>query len=187
MDWFTADWHLGHENIIKFCNRPFNNIGENDRTIIANVNAVVAPDDRLFHLGDVANKTRSENIRSYINQLNCRNLFLIPGNHDKRTLQALKQFFTELPAQYMYERDDYRIVLSHYCMTVWEHSHHGAGHLYGHSHGKLPVVPGAMKFDIGVDSWNYKPLNLAQVKAEMKRLCPLGTTFSGDHHGVKQP
>jgi calcineurin-like phosphoesterase family protein len=45
--------------------------------------------------------------------------------------------------------------------------------LYGHSHGGLPPVPGAPSFDIGVDAWEYRPLSLTEVKAEMKRLCAL--------------
>jgi hypothetical protein len=33
------------------------------------------------------------------------------------------------------------IVLCHYAMRVWNRSHHGAWHLYGHSRGNLPAAP----------------------------------------------
>ena len=30
------------------------------------------------------------------------------------------------------------VVLCHYAMRVWDRSHYGSWHLYGHSHGNLP-------------------------------------------------
>jgi len=39
--WFTADLHLGHRNIIEYCNRPFADVDEMNRALIANWNQVV--------------------------------------------------------------------------------------------------------------------------------------------------
>ena len=33
--WFTSDFHLGHRNIIPYCNRPFDSIDDMDATILA--------------------------------------------------------------------------------------------------------------------------------------------------------
>lgn len=171
MDWFTADWHLDHENIIKFCNRPFKNAEEMNNVIINNVNSVVLPNHRLYVLGDIANKQASGRLAQFRSRINCTSVYAVLGNHDK--YEEIRKHFTVLPAQHMYKQDDYRLVLSHYAMRVWHHSHHGAGHLYGHSHGKLsPMVTndgrGAMAFDVGVDCWDFKPLSLDQVKEVMK-------------------
>ena len=35
MIYFTADLHLGHENIMHLCNRPFNNIEEHPYCVMA--------------------------------------------------------------------------------------------------------------------------------------------------------
>ena len=47
--WIIADTHFYHENIIKFENRPLDNVEQ----IIANWNKVVADEDLVIHLGDV--------------------------------------------------------------------------------------------------------------------------------------
>lgn len=52
MIWFTADFHLSHKNIIKYCNRPFKNIEEVDNSIIRNLKESVKSDDILYFLGD---------------------------------------------------------------------------------------------------------------------------------------
>lgn len=49
---FTSDTHFWHENIIKFCNRPFSSVEEMNDTIIENWNKVVGENDIVFHLGD---------------------------------------------------------------------------------------------------------------------------------------
>jgi calcineurin-like phosphoesterase family protein len=140
-----------------------------DAMLIGHVNDIVMPDDRLFNLGDVC--IRNGNLAAYRARFACKNIFVVPGNHDKE--KELVRYFTVLPQCYMYENNGFRMVLCHYAMRVWEHSHHGAGMIYGHSHSKLPYIPGAPSFDVGVDCWDYKPLSLKQIQKEMKRLCAL--------------
>jgi calcineurin-like phosphoesterase family protein len=50
--WFTSDTHFGHNNILKFCKRPWNTVEEMDEALINNWNAVVGTNDIVFHLGD---------------------------------------------------------------------------------------------------------------------------------------
>jgi calcineurin-like phosphoesterase family protein len=45
--WFTADFHLGHANIIRYCNRPFSTVEEMDQTILERLNASVKVNDVL--------------------------------------------------------------------------------------------------------------------------------------------
>ncbi len=35
-NWYTADPHFGHENILRFCQRPFRSTSEMDAAILAN-------------------------------------------------------------------------------------------------------------------------------------------------------
>ena len=47
--WVISDTHFGHENIIKFCNRPFSNAEEMDECMIDRWNETVKPTDEVIH------------------------------------------------------------------------------------------------------------------------------------------
>ena len=51
---FVSDTHFNHTNIIKYCNRPFNNADEMDAALIKNWNTKVPKDGIVYHLGDFA-------------------------------------------------------------------------------------------------------------------------------------
>ena len=53
MIFFTSDLHLGHENCIRLCNRPFSSIEEMDETLIENWNHKVTGKDTVYILGDL--------------------------------------------------------------------------------------------------------------------------------------
>jgi calcineurin-like phosphoesterase family protein len=182
MMWFTSDTHLGHAAIIKHSNRPFANADEMDHTIIANINSLVGTNDVLYHLGDWCWGT---NIRAYRRRIRCENVVLILGNHDREIRRRPDRY-----ADCFNEVTDFReiklpdgnsLTLCHYALKVWNKSHHGTWHLYGHSHGSLPDDPKSRSFDIGVDCHAYKPLNLHQVGDIMakKDFTPI------DHHGAR--
>ena len=52
---FTADLHFGHENIIKFCSRPFDSVEAMNKALINNWNQAVGYDDDVYVLGDFTN------------------------------------------------------------------------------------------------------------------------------------
>ncbi len=84
--WFTADNHFGHENIIKYCNRPFETIEEMDNILIDNWNSIIEPGNTVYHLGDFCLGGK-EMARLYFNQLNGQIKVLSnPWHHDSRWL-----------------------------------------------------------------------------------------------------
>lgn len=48
---FVADTHFGHEAMIRFENRPFENTKDMERQLIKNWNEVVDSEDRVYVLG----------------------------------------------------------------------------------------------------------------------------------------
>jgi calcineurin-like phosphoesterase family protein len=79
--WFTSDTHFGHARIIELCGRPFRDVQHMNETLVENWNAVVAPDDHVFHLGDVALGDIEDSL-SNISRLNGVK-HLVTGNHDR--------------------------------------------------------------------------------------------------------
>ena len=79
---FTSDSHFFHDNIIKFCNRPFNNVEEMNQIMVDNWNNKVPHDGLVFHLGDFAwgGYNKFKEVREKLNG----EIILIKGNHDEK-------------------------------------------------------------------------------------------------------
>lgn len=161
-DWFTADQHFGHKNIIKYCDRPFSSIEEMDSEIISRWNSVVKPSDNVYVLGDFTLQT---NALRY-GELLIGNKFFIQGSHDYRWFGNVPHWNYLPPIHSLrYKRKGDHplvIVLCHYSIRKWYKSHYGSYHLYGHSHcGINDPLPNSM--DVGVDCHNFYPVSLEQV------------------------
>ena len=167
--WFTADTHFGHANIMKYCNRPFTSVEDMDAELIVRWNMVVQPGDTVWHIGDFNFHGKGRPLAShYLSALN-GDKHLIWGNHDRQETRkasgwASSRAYAEVCV------DDTDLVLFHYGMRVWNRSHHGIIHLYGHSHGTLPGDGGSL--DVGVDCWDFQPVGLDVIKMRLATLPP---------------
>jgi calcineurin-like phosphoesterase family protein len=158
MKFFTSDTHFGHRNILAYCHRPFESIEGHDDVLIENINRTVMPLDDLFHLGDFA--FGGGKPEHFIEQINCKNIHLIMGNHDPHkhdgspTTKLLECGFATVRslATVVLEGDDANIKaqLCHYPIESWRSKAHGYLHLHGHTHGLLGS-PDTWRMDVGVD------------------------------------
>ena len=186
--WFTADTHLGHGNIVKFCLRPFltppeferaredprgdwrvspETLERHDAGIIGAINAVVQPDDTLWVLGDFC-KGKLAAAQAYRDRIACQNVNLVWGNHDHKSIGAA---FGKAIDQGMVKVDGCKIWLNHFPMRSWHKSFHGSWHLYGHVHGRLQPederTPWLLTKDVGVDACDYRPVSLDDLRRYM--------------------
>ena len=99
--YFIADTHFSGENIIRYENRPFQNIHEMDNEIIHKWNGVVKNDDIVYILGDFG---ADKNEHTILNQLNGKK-YLIKGNHDSNSNEYYR-------CAGFYEVYDYHIILN---------------------------------------------------------------------------
>jgi calcineurin-like phosphoesterase family protein len=181
MIYFTSDTHFGHKNIIEYCERPFDDVHEMNKTIIDNINKVVGLDDTLYILGDFCYKGKKP--IEYRSRIVCQDIHLILGNHDKRNhYQDNTHGFSTVQDVKEIIYCNQRIFMSHYCHKVWAASHKGSIHLYAHSHSKFDVedrVSDRKVLDVGVDNCtNYgkpfgQPFSFKEIQKIISTLRPV--------------
>lgn len=85
--WISSDLHLFHENIIRYCNRPFANADVMTEALIQYHNERVKPPDHWYHLGDLTmlrgsvNSQQAQRTIAAVKRMNGHKRTLL-GNHD---------------------------------------------------------------------------------------------------------
>ncbi len=158
---FTSDTHFCHENIIRYCNRPFGSVEHMNEALVANWNLVVGRHDDVWHLGDVSFGT-PEQTHEILGRLNGR-LHFVVGNHDRKGRAEKTNWagFGQVHGDYVRLKiDGYKFVLCHFPFHAWER---GWINLHGHTHGTYPSRWG--QHDVGVDVNGYAPISVADAAA----------------------
>lgn len=167
-------WEVGDRNKSKW-SPSWASISKMDEYLIRQINQVVGKDDILWHLGDFCFGRKNEIAevaRKYRARINCRNVFLILGNHDNPTIKTV---FDKCYENYEIKVNSQNIVLSHYSYVFWNRSHYGSWMLYGHAHGSAEKwldenMPGRLSMDVGVDNayrifGEYRPFSFDEISS----------------------
>lgn len=174
----TSDEHYGHKRIIELANRPFESVEQMNREIIARHNAKV-PNNKnvtVIHAGDMFWHTLlpSEAIQ-ILSQLHGSHVFLY-GNHDEliEKTAILRSMFVSVTGENkaggskILRFNKRSLTINHFAQRVWQSSHNGHWHVYGHSHDALPGL--GKSFDIGVDGHDFFPWSLEEIEVKMETL-----------------
>ncbi|MET3438848.1 metallophosphoesterase family protein [Sphingomonas sp. 1185] len=156
---FTADTHFGDHRTINIWKRPFASVAEMDALLIDRWNAVVGPEDSVWHLGDVAR--RPADVPGLLVRLHGTKHLLRGNNDPDATLTA--QGWASVGDYAEMEVDGHRLVLCHYPFRSWNGQHKRALNLHGHSHGRLK--PLLRQYDVGVDVHDFTPVTLKRLLA----------------------
>lgn len=160
--WLISDTHFGHENILKSKQedgsllRDFSCAGEMDEHMIRNWNAVVKPDDKVYHLGDVA-FCKFGKLQEIFGRLNGRKI-LIKGNHDRFKLSQYQQIFSDVRAYHVLDK----IALAHIpvhplSLDRWK------GQVHGHLHNRI-VPKDKRYYNVCVERTKYTPVNFNEIR-----------------------
>lgn len=171
----TSDHHFGHANIITYSNRPFANTEEMDWCLVDKWNAVVKPEDHVYHLGDVTMARKPAQEGAFINI--CRQLNghkrLILGNHDHFPVETyVKAGFDKIVGTGCWLGRGW--ILSHYPIHPSNLGFNMKACIHGHTHsapdfppvvrdeaGKRVVLP---YINICVERTDYEPIHVDNVE-----------------------
>jgi calcineurin-like phosphoesterase family protein len=175
--WFSADQHFGHQNIIRYCSRPFASVEEMDAELIERWNSLVAADDLVWCLGDFSMSFRRT---IAISPLLKGRKKLIAGNHDRclgvrparvaRRLALLATGWESVDERAQIEIGGHKVLLAHVPFVGNEvypteeldaPRDSGDWLLHGHIHEKW-LQRGRM-INVGVDVWNFAPVSIETI------------------------
>jgi len=154
-NFFTSDTHFGHENIIKYCNRPFSSLDEMNNTLVENWNKRVENCDNVFFLGDFCFSKAEKNFNYYKKMLN-GNIIFINGNHDSQN--SIKSIINGIEI----ETYDKKIWCTHKpsdSKTTYKIN------LIGHIHNNWTIkkYENSILFNVGVDVHNFYPITIEEI------------------------
>lgn len=160
MIYYTSDLHLGHENVLKLCNRPFETIEEMDEAIIKNWNAVVHKTDTVYILGDLIFRAERPP-EEYLERLRGKK-HLILGNHDESWIKKveLSKYFESVSNFAIINTGYGKATLCHFPLLDAESRYI----IHGHTHARkdLPywdyLKNSERTLNVGVDLNGYKPV-----------------------------
>ena len=178
---FTSDTHFNHANIIKYCNRPFENVEEMNEALIKNWNSKVRPEDLVFHLGDfmLGNAANFWYVRSRLNG----QIILVMGNHDWGLIETMpgnfEDAFRDVYNELAININGQKMYLNHKPFLCFDGSYKEkkpTWQLFGHIHTQkdTPPTPGdrmrssvlfPTQYDVGVDNNDYTPVSFEEVNA----------------------
>lgn len=169
--WIISDTHFGHNNMYKFTNmrtgaleRPWaSNADEGDAIMIENWNKVIKPEDKVYHLGDVAIPRRG---LKCMKGLNGRKV-LIRGNHDIFKMKDYAEYFDDIRGTHKIDR----FILSHYPIHEESIPHWCGGIIHGHTHGNLVLksddIVDNRYMNVCVEHTSAAPIEFDAIVAEM--------------------
>ena len=133
-NYYIADLHLGHADVIRFDGRPFSDLNEMHQVIIDRWNSTVKAADTVYILGDFCWAKESE-WPFYVAPLAGQKV-LIRGNHDpKQFSPSVKRFFQDIKDYKEITDSEKHVILSHYPIPFHKADYNSdCWMLYGHVH-----------------------------------------------------
>lgn len=173
MIYFISDLHLGHQNIIRLCNRPFADVEEMDEALIENWNRRVGKDDLVYLLGDIV--WDRKRVPDYMERLQGRKVLISTGNHDASWVKREEYhvYFESVIPYLETKLCGHPVTLCHYPLLEWKDSREETeaklGYLiHGHIHNRvseeyrmLYIQHNAL--NAGVDVNNFAPATFEEL------------------------
>lgn len=167
-----SDHHFDHENIIEYCDRPYENVNQMNKEMKKTWNKQITnndePDsqDTVIYGGDVAMTNEQEDSAKHLDDLNGRKMVIL-GNHDD-SIDA-DRFPYPCVEHTIVQNQGYRFWYTHNPEDV--PSYWNQWILHGHVHNNEPFIRyDQKKINVSVECLDYKPISLKNIVEILKRL-----------------
>lgn len=172
MIYYIADTHFGHENVIKFCDRPFSCVEEMNKVMIQRWNNKVRGNDTVYILGDMF--LRCADAESILQRLKGKKRLLV-GNHDGSWMTKLnvKDYFVSVDTMVETSVENYGVTMCHYPLLTWHHQKR-TYMIHGHIHNDTscdfwPLIKNRERvLNAGVEINGYEPVSIEELVANNK-------------------
>ncbi len=164
MNWFfVSDTHFGHHNILAFEPDifPQSNIDERDEFLIDLWNKTVSPNDKVWHLGDIAFNTRLP----LLNRLNGNFELLLMGNHEHKNISHYVPYFKDVKATA--EIKEINAIVSHYPVHPSQLDERYSVNIHGHLH--KVNLPDPRYINISIEQTDLVPISYEELKKRLPK------------------
>ena len=164
--WLWSDLHLGHENIIRYTNRPFASVEAMDAAIYANWRNVVSEEGTLVFVGDVAmRRAVSEETWRRVREGAGKRKLLVAGNHDLTGSGSLRVAGFDQVSSLLCLKGDPPIVCTHLPLASLPD---GWVNVHGHTHDEPPQR--SAHINVSLEQLDYQPVSLERVRTLAREL-----------------
>lgn len=184
-----SDTHFDHDNILKYCDRPFNSGREMNRELIRRWNETVSSSDTVLFGGDLSIASSAERAVELDEALNgC--LVLLKGNHDgfddsdvpfsvQKSLYFTYEFqgkeyefyYSHFPSDYQERttRDDSRSQPKYARLPRWFDGWNLHGHVHNNDMTEYPFLNHVEKsINVGADVTGFRPVSVEELVASIR-------------------
>lgn len=184
---YTSDWHFGHKNIIRYCNRPFDlsdeGVAQCTDFIKKEYCSVVGPDDFVFFLGDAffGGSKKKYAFRDLVQSMTGKKI-MIRGNHDYESDSFyLSCGFLEIENYISFGK----YFICHFDLTekTDDEEHHCSEEdvlrevfkksgcefiIHGHTHTLSPVSDDCVRYNVCIDNPknSFRPVRIKGFEAD---------------------
>ncbi|MDO8633785.1 MAG: 2'-5' RNA ligase family protein [archaeon] len=156
--WLISDLHFDHENIIRYCKRPFKNKEEMNKILLENWNNTVKDNDLVLFLGDMTFGRGRHSAEYWIKQLKGK-IYFIKGNHeevhyDKAYNQAILDYGGE---KFFLIHDPALVQKDWKCWVIH-------GHKHNNQLDEFPLINNKNKtINVSCELTDYSPIRLSKI------------------------
>ena len=189
--WYVfSDPHFGHVKILEY--EPLRvkilgkTIEEHDTKLLQRINSKVQSEDTLVCLGDFSQMSGGA-VRKYREQIKCKNVILILGNHDKHSVSYYQrcgfsvvcyEMVVKIAGEFVrlrhhpYRKPWYKTIFP------WQYRekdrakrpiNHGSWLLHGHTHSQQATKIRGKQINVGLDLNNYYPVSQQDLESMITR------------------